>query len=111
MPNVATDLIIEEKFLKLPKRAIPEEPKKTDTILVEIIPKRKLTPIETEFNDSTLNNVLFFKIFKITSFGLLWPDYLLQQHSQECLLKQQHRFLLLNFYLLKLLLKSKRLNR
>lgn len=88
IPNVATDLIIEEKFLKLPKSAIPGEPNKTDIILVEIIPKRKLIPIETEFNDSTFNKVLFFKIFKITNFVLLWLDYQLQQHCQECFLKQ-----------------------
>ena len=78
IPNVATDLFIEVKFLKLPKSAIPEGPKKTDTIFVDTIPKTKIIPTEKEFRDKTLRSALFLSVFKIISFESLWPDFPLQ---------------------------------
>ena len=54
IPSVATDFNIVEKFLKLPIKAIPEVPRKTEIILEEKMPKIKLTATETEFSDRTL---------------------------------------------------------
>ena len=63
MPKVDIDLNIPVKFLKLPSKAIPEVPIKTDTILVEAIPKKKLTITEIEFSDNIFSNLFSFKIF------------------------------------------------
>ena len=68
IPNVAIDFDIVEKFMKLPNKAIPEAPKNTDTIFVEIIPKKKLTTTEMEFSDNTFSKVFCFKIFNIINF-------------------------------------------
>ncbi len=65
MPSVANDLIINAKFLKLPVKAIPDVPRKTEIILEEKIPKTKLTATEIEFSDKTFNNVFCFKIFNL----------------------------------------------
>lgn len=54
MPTVANDLSIAEKFRKLPNSAIPGVPRNTETTLVEIMPRKKLTAIDTEFSDNTL---------------------------------------------------------
>lgn len=71
IPKVAIDFNIVEKFLKLPNKAIPEVPRKTETILVEIIPKKKLTATDIEFSDNTFSNVFCFRIFNIINFELL----------------------------------------
>jgi len=63
IPNVDIDLSIAVKFLKLPNKAIPEVPIKTDTILIEAIPRKKLTVTEIEFSDTIFNNLFSFKIF------------------------------------------------
>lgn len=68
IPRVATDLIIVVKFLKLPINAIPEGPKKTETILEESIPKTKLIPTEKEFSESTLIKVLFLSLLITINF-------------------------------------------
>ena len=68
MPNDAVDFSIVEKFLKLPNKAIPEVPRKTETILVEIIPRTKLTPTEIEFSDSILISGFRRKAFNFTDF-------------------------------------------
>lgn len=68
IPNVDIDLNIEVKFLKLPNKAIPDVPIKTETILVEAIPKKKLTMTEIEFSDSIFNNLFCFKIFNFINF-------------------------------------------
>ena len=68
IPKVAIDLNIEVKFLKLPKKAIPEVPIKTETIFVEAIPKKKLTITEIEFSDNIFNNLFSFKIFNTINF-------------------------------------------
>ena len=65
MPRVATDLIIKAKFLKLPVKAIPDVPRKTEIILEEKIPKTKLTATEIEFSDNTFSKVFCFKIFNL----------------------------------------------
>lgn len=57
IPNVDIDLNIEVKFLKLPNNAIPDVPIKTETILVEAIPKKKLITTEIEFSDNILINL------------------------------------------------------
>ncbi len=66
--NVDIDLNIEVKFLKLPSKAIPEVPIKTETILVEAIPKKKLTITEIEFSDTIFSNLFSFKIFNFINF-------------------------------------------
>jgi len=63
IPKVDIDLNINVKFLKLPSKAIPEAPIKTETILVEAIPKKKLTITEIEFSDTIFSNLFSFKIF------------------------------------------------
>ena len=68
IPNVDIDLNIAVKFLKLPSKAIPEVPIKTETILVEAIPKKKLTMTEIEFSDTTFSNLFSFKIFNGLNF-------------------------------------------
>ncbi len=68
IPIVDTDLKIEVKFLKLPRKAIPEVPIKTEIILVEAIPKKKLTMTEIEFSDSIFSNLFSFKIFNFINF-------------------------------------------
>lgn len=65
MPIVATDFNKVEKFLKLPNNAIPDEPKKTETILEENIPKTKLNTTEIELSESTFSNVFCFRIFNL----------------------------------------------
>lgn len=65
MPSVATDLIIKAKFLKLPVKAIPDVPRKTEIILEEKIPKTKLTATEIEFSDKTFNSVFCLITFKL----------------------------------------------
>ncbi len=64
-PSVATDFIIKAKFLKLPIKAIPDVPRKTEIILEEKIPKKKLTATEKEFSDKTFSSVFCFKIFNL----------------------------------------------
>jgi len=61
IPNVASDFVIAEKLRKLPSKAIPEAPKKTEIIFVDNNPNRKLIPTEKEFSDNTFSN-LFFSI-------------------------------------------------
>ena len=68
IPIVDIDLNIEVKFLKLPSKAIPEVPIKTETILVEAIPKKKLTITEIEFSDNIFSNLFCFKIFNSINF-------------------------------------------
>ena len=68
IPKVAIDLNIEVKFLKLPSKAIPEIPKKIETILVDAIPKKKLTTTEIEFSDKIFINLFSFKIFNFICF-------------------------------------------
>ena len=68
IPIVDADLKIEVKFLKLPKKAIPEVPNKTETILVEAIPKKKLTTTEIEFSDTIFSNLFSLKIFNFINF-------------------------------------------
>lgn len=65
MPRVAKDFDIPEKFLKLPKRAIPDVPKKIATILDEIRPNTKLIPTEIEFSDKTFISIFSLKNFKL----------------------------------------------
>jgi hypothetical protein len=64
-PKVAIDLIMVAKFRKLPIKAIPEVPKKTEMILEEIIPNIKLTATEIEFSDKTLSSVFCGRIFNL----------------------------------------------
>ena len=68
IPIVDIDLNIEVKFLKLPSKAIPEVPIKTETILAEAIPKKKLTITEIEFSDTIFSNLFCFKIFNSINF-------------------------------------------
>lgn len=68
IPNVDIDLNIAVKFLKLPSKAIPEVPIKTETILVEAIPKKKLTMTEIEFSDTIFSNLFSIKIFNVINF-------------------------------------------
>ncbi len=68
IPMVDADLKIVVKFLKLPKKAIPEVPNKTETILVEAIPKKKLTTTEIEFSDTIFSNLFSLKIFNFINF-------------------------------------------
>lgn len=68
IPKVAIDLNIEVKFLKLPNNAIPEVPKKTETILLENMPKKKLIITEIEFSDKIFIKLFCFKIFNIIVF-------------------------------------------
>lgn len=68
IPIVDADLKIEVKFLKLPRKAIPEVPIKTEIILVEAIPKKKLTTTESEFSDSIFSNLFSLKIFNFINF-------------------------------------------
>lgn len=65
MPSVAIDFIINAKFRKLPIKAMPDVPRKTEMILEEKIPKTKLIATEIEFSDNTFNNVFCFKIFNL----------------------------------------------
>ena len=59
-PRVAIDFNIAVKFLKLPVKAIPEVPKKTEIIFEEKTPNTKLTATDIEFIDSTLIKGFFF---------------------------------------------------
>ncbi len=68
IPIVDIDLNIAVKFLKLPSKAIPDVPIKTETILVEAIPKKKLTITEIEFSDNIFSNLFSFKIFNSLNF-------------------------------------------
>ncbi len=68
IPIVDIDLNIAVKFLKLPSNAIPEVPIKTETILVEAIPKKKLTMTEIEFSETIFINLFSFKIFNVINF-------------------------------------------
>lgn len=68
IPMVDADLKIEVKFLKLPRKAIPEVPIKTEIILVEAIPKKKLTITEIEFSESIFSNLFSLKIFNFINF-------------------------------------------
>ena len=68
IPIVDIDLNIAVKFLKLPSKAIPEVPIKTETILVEAIPKKKLTMTEIEFSETIFINLFSFKIFNVINF-------------------------------------------
>ena len=68
IPRVAIDLIIVVKFLKLPIKAIPEGPKKTEIILEDSNPNTKLTPTETEFSERTLINALFLSLLITINF-------------------------------------------
>lgn len=65
IPSVATDFSINAKFLKLPIKAIPDVPKKTEIILEDKMPKTKLTATEIKFSDNTCSNVFCFKIFNL----------------------------------------------
>ena len=60
IPKVDIDLNIELKFLKLPSEAIPEAPIKTETSLVETIPKKKLIITEIEFSDIIFSSLFCF---------------------------------------------------
>lgn len=71
MPSVATDLIIKTKFLKLPIKAMPDVPRKTEIILEEKMPKTKLTATEIELSDNTFKSVFCFKIFNLDFLSLV----------------------------------------
>lgn len=47
---------------------MPEVPKKTETILVENMPQKKLNITEIEFSDKILSNLFCFKIFNTINF-------------------------------------------
>ena len=68
IPKVDIDLNIPVKFLKLPSKAIPEVPIKTETIFVEAIPKKKLIITEIEFSDNIFSNLFSFRIFNGLNF-------------------------------------------
>jgi hypothetical protein len=54
-----------EKFRKLPNKAIPEVPKKTEIIFEENTPSTILIPIEMELIDNTFNKTLFLMALNI----------------------------------------------
>lgn len=68
IPIVDADLKIEVKFLKLPIKAIPEVPIKTEIIFVEAIPKKKLTTTDIELSDIIFSNLFSFRIFNFINF-------------------------------------------
>ncbi len=68
------------KFLKLPIKAIPEVPKKIDTIFKEKTPNTKLIPTEMELIDKTFTSIFCLKNFKIKDFELHVLDFLQQKH-------------------------------
>ena len=68
IPMVDADLKIEVKFLKLPSKAIPGVPIKTEIIFVEAIPKKKLTTTEIELSDIIFSNLFSFRIFNFINF-------------------------------------------
>lgn len=59
IPMVEMDLVIAEKFRKLPNIAIPEVPKKIEMIFDEKTPSNILIPIEMELMDKTFSKTLF----------------------------------------------------
>ena len=59
-PLVDNDFERVVKFLKLPVRAIPGDPKLTEITVNETIPNTKFTITEREFSESTFNSVFFF---------------------------------------------------
>ena len=59
IPMVEMDLVIAEKFQKLPNIAIPEVPKKIEIIFDEKTPSNILIPIEMELMDKTFSKTLF----------------------------------------------------
>mgnify|MGYP000042885059 FL=1 len=65
IPMVEMDLVIAEKFRKLPNKAIPEVPKKTEIIFEENTPSTILIPIEMELIDNTFNKTLFLMALNI----------------------------------------------
>ncbi len=65
MPSVAIDLIIVAKFRKLPIKAIPEVPRKTEIILEEKTPNTKLTTTEMELSDKTFKSVFCWSSFNL----------------------------------------------
>jgi hypothetical protein len=65
IPIVEIDLVMVEKFRKLPNKAIPEVPKKTEIIFEENTPSTILIPIEMELIDNTFNKTLFLMALNI----------------------------------------------